>query len=169
MHAVQHGIYLVLECCGLTHLPQVIRENIEVFKRNGFEFVESNQQQHQQQPQPKPADANAAVDQTDTTAADADETATAAAAAEEEEDVGHDLENYGHDLQETCKDHDHDHSDLLLSSIPLVRGSGAAGVLGEEVLVELLDLIAAGDRKLEDLRPKRSVSAGLRLLLLLQC
>eukprot|EP00879_Flechtneria_rotunda_P025194 GHRR01026761.1.p1 GENE.GHRR01026761.1~~GHRR01026761.1.p1 ORF type:complete len:349 (+),score=151.94 GHRR01026761.1:753-1799(+) len=145
---------------------QVIRDNIELFRRNGFEFVEAQQQQQraaaikawpscagqppqQQQDQDQqqhhhPAGLNlhgclnGSQEPQTATLLGSDAAATA---AEHNDGDACDSEGVG---------------ELLLSAVPLVRGSNVAGgVLGEEVLLELLDLLAAGDRRPQDMRPKR--------------
>eukprot|EP00878_Enallax_costatus_P012302 GHUV01012850.1.p1 GENE.GHUV01012850.1~~GHUV01012850.1.p1 ORF type:complete len:179 (-),score=88.08 GHUV01012850.1:1604-2140(-) len=151
---------------------QVIRDYADVFKRNGFEFVEAaHYHQHQQQlgvsEQQQQQQGNLQKQQQQqigsepqqhhhqTAAIGPDSPSTTAAAGAGPAAV---------DPRAAAADQDQDHdsdqgsdqaSDLLLTSVPLVRGSGAAGVLGEETLTELLDLIAAGERRPEDLRPKR--------------
>lgn len=147
---------------------QVIREHIDVFKRNGFEFVEAKQHQQQQQQHATngqqqqqqdvvvelPAEPLNPLD--DLTAAASDAAVLAASADPDSSTLPESaLAPAAAIPVADCNENDDACDDLLLSSVPLVRGAGAAGVLGEEVLVELLDLIAAGERRPEDLRPKR--------------
>jgi hypothetical protein len=129
-------------------LLQVIRENMDIFKRNGFEFVEE-QQQRKHIGQPPQAAASAAAPSCTTDAAGNTNPAAAAAAAAAETGV-----NDGSSAADAAAA-DEPAGELLLSAVPLMRGAGEKGVLGEEALTELLDLMATGERRPEDLRPKR--------------
>jgi hypothetical protein len=118
-------------------LLQVIRENMDVFKHNGFEFVEEEhlQRNHTAQHQ-------ASIP---SSSADAANTSSPAAAAAADDNDGSAADAAA----------DAAPGELLLSAVPLMHGAGANGVLGEEALTELLDLMATGERRPEDLRPKR--------------
>jgi hypothetical protein len=127
----------------------VIRDNMGVFKRNGFDFVEREHQQQQQQQQPWGA-CLTAVGGSGAGSTGVKDGATPALAVDGDSDVG---DNHGSSSSS---------GELLLACVPLLKGGGSTGgggsssnALGEETLLELLELLAAGEGRSDTVRPKR--------------
>jgi hypothetical protein len=126
----------------------VIRENMDIFKRNGFEFIEEQQLQRKHTGQHQAA-AAAAASGSGNAAETANPPSSPSAAVAGDADGN----NAAADAADAAADEPP--GELLLSAVPLMRGAGASGVLGEEALTELLDLLATGEKRAEDVRPKR--------------